>query len=67
MYRIHRLWLESRASAFFVVGRLDTESVRFAVSRAGVESYGWNTCMIEALRRLERGERDFCIAPANRS
>jgi hypothetical protein len=61
------LWLDSRVNAFLVVGRFDVEPVRFAVSRVGVDRYGWNTCMHEALRRLRGGERDFCIEPANQA
>jgi hypothetical protein len=52
--------------AFLVVGSRHAELVRFAVSRSSVDAYGWNACMSDAWRRLERGERDFCIAPAQR-
>lgn len=65
MYRIQRLWLEPRIGAFLVVGRLDAHPVRFAVACASIDRYGWNSCMMEALRRLHDGERDFCIAPAS--
>lgn len=63
MYRIQRLWFEPRVGAFLLVGRLDGEQVRFAVTQAALDQYGWNCCMHEAFRRLHRGARDFGIAP----
>jgi hypothetical protein len=62
-FELRQLWFEPLTNSFVVTGQTPVEVVRFAISRAAVNSVGWDASMLEVFRRLSAGERNFGIAP----
>jgi hypothetical protein len=64
-FEVRQLWFEPLTNSFVVFGQVSGEDVRFAVSKAAVNSVGWDASMLEVFRRLSAGERNFGIAPSS--